>query len=120
MNIDEKNLNTGFSVYIDQTKFKSKDDSASNFFNNDNFKSTLNKIYPKYINKWVDESLILNCQLCKAEFGWFITGKHHCRACGCVFCSKCCNKHIKIPEFIKRPEEKETFRTQLSYLRYGK
>src|SRR5665647_2752974 len=124
MNTDEQKLDTGFSVYIEgnktRNKSRGKEDSAPNFSNNDSFRSVLNRIYPKYMNKWVDETLVRSCQLCNSGFGWLITRKHHCRACGCVFCSDCCNKYIKIPQYIKKPEEKDTFRSQFLYLRYGK
>jgi hypothetical protein len=106
-------MDTGFSVYVDRNKFKKKEDSIPNFLNNDGFKSALNSIYPKYINKWVDDSLIKNCQLCSAEFGWVTVKKHHCRACGCVFCYDCCNQSIKIPPFIKKPLEEASYRQQI-------
>nr|XP_009861236.1 zinc finger protein isoform X1 [Ciona intestinalis] len=38
------------------------------------------------------------CMKCKAEFG-VIQRKHHCRACGGVFCSKCTSKQAIIPKF---------------------
>jgi hypothetical protein len=112
-------MDTGFSVYVDRNKFKKKEDSIPNFLNNDGFKSALNSIYPKYINKWVDDSLIKNCQLCSAEFGWVTVKKHHCRACGCVFCYDCCNQSIKIPPFIKKPLEEASYRQQIVNFKYG-
>ena len=57
----------------------------------------LNKIYPKGTKKWIDSGSTLNCQICAIHFGFF-SKKHHCRACGGVFCTMCCNKNIKIPE----------------------
>lgn len=30
---------------------------------------------------------VTKCNNCPAEFGWF-TRKHHCRACGLIYCSK--------------------------------
>jgi hypothetical protein len=106
MNTHETN-NLGFSVYVDTNKFKKKENSFPNFSNGESFKSALNSIYPKYINNWVDDSLILNCQLCNITFRWF-ERKHHCRACGCVFCNTCCGKFIKIPNFIRKPKERST------------
>ena len=38
------------------------------------------------------------CSSCKAEFG-VVTRKHHCRACGGIFCSKCTSKQAIIPKF---------------------
>ena len=71
----------------------------------------LNKIYPKETKNWVNSDLILHCQSqqCSLYFN-ILNRKHHCRACGCVFCSKCCNNYIDIPEdFIIKPKEDNTY-----------
>jgi len=74
----------------------------------------LNSIYPKSDAKWVKSSLVLSCQACSSSFGLF-NRKHHCRACGGVFCSSCCYKTISIPEnFIQKPQEKDTYKQKLS------
>lgn len=67
----------------------------------------LSNIYPKSSLKWIDSSYIIKCQSCSNIFG-LINRKHHCRACGGVFCGKCCNKNIRIPtDFIQKPQEDE-------------
>lgn len=38
-----------------------------------------------------------NCS-CRTEFGVF-TRKHHCRACGQIFCDKCAYKQMLLPQF---------------------
>ena len=38
------------------------------------------------------------CSKCNSEFG-LINRKHHCRACGGIFCSKCTGKQAIIPKF---------------------
>ena len=39
------------------------------------------------------------CFSCKKEFSmWNL--KHHCRICGRIFCSDCCNKWRKIPSLV--------------------
>ena len=38
------------------------------------------------------------CSKCKTEFS-LIQRKHHCRACGKIFCNKCSNKQAIIPQF---------------------
>jgi len=105
------NMDVGFSVYVDM-KTTSKDDSWKLF--GDNLQSELNDIYPKYIDKWVDESLIINCQnqYCCSEFN-VSNRKHHCRACGSVFCTKCCNNYIVIPNFIKKPKKSDSYMSWL-------
>lgn len=80
----------------------------------DYIQTKLNTIYPKSNGKWIDSKIILKCQLCSVSFGFFIR-KHHCRACGRVFCDTCCHKKIKIPEnFITRPKEDTTFSQTIS------
>lgn len=76
--------------------------------------SNTHKMYPKNMKQWVDSDQILNCQSCKTQFGIMIR-KHHCRACGCVFCSSCCYKSLKIPdEYIQRPVETGGYRVAVS------
>ncbi|GMS95344.1 hypothetical protein PENTCL1PPCAC_17519, partial [Pristionchus entomophagus] len=43
--------------------------------------------------EWVDGD---NCFRCRAEFG-LITRKHHCRACGQIFCGNCTSKVMELP-----------------------
>ena len=43
------------------------------------------------------------CYTCRTEFG-FVTRKHHCRACGQIFCHKCSSKTAAVPKFgIEKP-----------------
>jgi len=75
----------------------------------DFIQTNLNKIYPKETKKWVNSSLILQCQSCHREFN-ILYRKHHCRTCGRVFCYSCCNHYVDIPEgFIHIPEEDSSY-----------
>lgn len=119
-------LDPGFSVYVDLNKFqnakknKEVQNSSFEFQDDENMKLALNNIYPKFNKKWIDATMISNCQSCKINFGYWVR-KHHCRACGYVFCSHCCNKYIKIPNFIKKPQEDNTYSQQIINLyKYGK
>jgi phosphatidylinositol 3-kinase len=88
-----KNIDVNYSVYVDNPELASSPDSM------------VNRVYPKQNDKWVDSNLVHRCQLCEMYFT-FLNRKHHCRACGGVFCSTCCNKYIEIPEnLIKVPEK---------------
>jgi len=58
-------------------------------------KVPLNKIY-----KWIDDELVTNCTLCNSVFSRLWNGKHHCRCCGRIFCSKCSCYHTIIPEDV--------------------
>lgn len=74
----------------------------------------LQRIYPKTASKWIDSSIVSACQLCSEKFS-AIAGKHHCRACGRVFCSSCCNKNETIlEEFIQKPIEDDSYRQFVS------
>ncbi|XP_022089254.1 uncharacterized protein LOC110978509 [Acanthaster planci] len=51
---------------------------------------------------WVPDSEALNCMNCQQKFT-FRKRRHHCRACGKVFCAKCCSMRLK----LKYMESKE-------------
>lgn len=44
---------------------------------------------------WVDGTA---CFRCRAEFGIF-KRKHHCRACGQIFCNTCSSREMYLPQF---------------------
>ncbi|KAF2882827.1 hypothetical protein ILUMI_23339 [Ignelater luminosus] len=44
---------------------------------------------------WIPDSEALNCLHCDSKFT-VIKRRHHCRACGLVLCSKCCNMRHKL------------------------
>jgi hypothetical protein len=90
-----------FSVYIEKTSTKTQKHSGNMIVEN-----SIATIYPKANKSWVDSSFIQNCQKCNTQFTLFFR-KHHCRACGCVFCGNCCNKYVDIPiDVIDIPTEK--------------
>lgn len=94
MNIGDPN----FSVYVEAQKNSTPP-------NDDFLQQHINKIYPKPTKEWIDDTIIKKCQNCEYDFGWF-TRKHHCRACGGVFCGDCCNIYTRIPNhLIERPDE---------------
>lgn len=45
--------------------------------------------------EWADGD---SCFRCRVEFGVF-TRKHHCRSCGQIFCDRCSNRQILLPQF---------------------
>ncbi len=45
--------------------------------------------------KPVPDEAIDSCSLCQKEFSTFIR-KHHCRACGQIFCDLCSNKRVEL------------------------
>ncbi|XP_062942256.1 zinc finger FYVE domain-containing protein 16 isoform X1 [Cynocephalus volans] len=44
---------------------------------------------------WVPDSKAPNCMNCQVKFT-FTKRRHHCRACGKVFCGVCCNRKCKL------------------------
>eukprot|EP01102_Stenamoeba_stenopodia_P015921 TRINITY_DN5501_c0_g1_i2.p1 TRINITY_DN5501_c0_g1~~TRINITY_DN5501_c0_g1_i2.p1 ORF type:complete len:1059 (+),score=290.73 TRINITY_DN5501_c0_g1_i2:110-3286(+) len=46
---------------------------------------------------WIADDAIKACESCKSSFGIF-GGKHHCRLCGHIFCSKCASQKVVLPE----------------------
>ena len=110
-----------FSVYISKGQANNLHDN--NFHDNYNLSSTppqndivtsnTQALYPNSITKWIDSSQVANCQICKVLFT-FLVRKHHCRACGGIFCWTCCNKTIKIPsEYINIPKETTDYKQSI-------
>lgn len=57
---------------------------------------------------WVPDASVSNCKDCNAGFGFF-TRKHHCRACGFVFCDRCAKYRIGVhrPHYSAGEEREE-------------
>ncbi|KAL4236306.1 Zinc finger FYVE domain-containing protein 9 [Mactra antiquata] len=60
--------------------------------------STLGKVAPK----WIPDAEAPICMSCEARFT-FTKRRHHCRACGKVFCSTCCSMKNRLP-YLKNQE----------------
>jgi hypothetical protein len=96
--LSRSDVDINYSIYVDNT------------LNSNSPDNNISKIYPKQNEKWVDSNLIHNCQNCDINFG-FLTRKHHCRACGGVFCGTCCNIYKVIPKnIIKMPQHDNTLK----------
>ncbi|XP_042193108.1 myotubularin-related protein 3 isoform X9 [Callorhinchus milii] len=48
------------------------------------------------VTRWYPDHLAAHCYGCESRF-WLASRKHHCRNCGNVFCSNCCNQKIPVP-----------------------
>ena len=48
---------------------------------------------------WIPGKNIKTCFECKTEFSMW-NRKHHCRICGRIFCSTCCNNWRKVPSLV--------------------
>uniref|UniRef100_A0A914QFM6 FYVE-type domain-containing protein n=1 Tax=Panagrolaimus davidi TaxID=227884 RepID=A0A914QFM6_9BILA len=54
---------------------------------------------------WIPDQDCVNCMLCSSRFT-VINRRHHCRCCGRVLCSSCCNLKKALP-YIEDPEKKQ-------------
>ena len=53
--------------------------------------------------KWVPDHAATHCMGCDLRF-WAVNRRHHCRACGKVFCSTCTGQETAVPgEQLYRP-----------------
>lgn len=50
-------------------------------------------------NSWIPDEEISNCHQCN-EYFTLVTRKHHCRACGYIFCANCSNQKLLIPKSL--------------------
>ena len=48
--------------------------------------------------RWTKDDKVKKCQSCGTEFS-FLTRKHHCRACGQIFCSSCTGEQLLVKGF---------------------
>ena len=65
----------------------------------------------------IEDSSVNNCHNCKTEFN-FINRKHHCRNCGKIFCSKCSNYWIEIPNFVNSVPNENNYWSLTTYMNY--
>ena len=111
------NDNLSISMIIDNGLKKDIYSDSFNDFKPLPLKNSIN-LDERKIHSWVDETNVLECYNCNTEFS-FTNRKHHCRNCGKVFCYKCSDYFIKIPETIKTVEKKNNlfhYQTYLDYL----
>ncbi|XP_076393139.1 smad anchor for receptor activation isoform X2 [Megachile rotundata] len=72
-----------------------KEDQGSSPDILDNSLPETNSILGKQPPFWVPDSEAPSCMLCDVKFT-VMKRRHHCRACGKVLCSKCCNMKYKL------------------------
>ena len=79
-------------------------------------KNSIN-IDERKIYKWVKDDNVNKCNKCDSEFN-LLNRKHHCRNCGKIFCYKCSNFYIEIPENIKTVPKEDNYLDIKTYLQY--
>eukprot|EP00042_Codosiga_hollandica_P046702 m.494517 g.494517 ORF g.494517 m.494517 type:complete len:655 (+) comp57289_c0_seq2:1597-3561(+) len=48
---------------------------------------------------WIHDRDSQECSACRLPFTWWFRRRHHCRACGKIFCADCSEKRISLPDF---------------------
>jgi len=110
------NDNLSISMIIDNGLKKTTYADSFNDFTPLPLKNSIN-LDERKIHSWVDEYNVLECYNCTIDFT-FMNRKHHCRNCGKVFCFKCSEFFIKIPETIKTVDKKYNIFHYQTYLEY--
>lgn len=77
---------------LEQGEQSSKTNAGSTASSSSNNAPDLRLLPPDDTTGWVDG---IQCQSCGSAFS-FSNRKHHCRACGQIFCSQCCNKKTAV------------------------
>lgn len=77
-------------------------DSGDNKQSNDLHKMSLQ---PRKLKKWINDSDVKKCYYCNIKFS-MLRRKHHCRACGRIFCYQCCNEWINLDKDKKVIDKK--------------
>ncbi|KFP53826.1 Zinc finger FYVE domain-containing protein 16, partial [Cathartes aura] len=62
---------------------------------------------------WVPDSEAPNCMNCQVKFT-FTKRRHHCRACGKVFCGGCCKRKSKLQYMEKEARVSQAFERMMS------
>ena len=58
-------------------------------------------IKPCFPPNWIPDDEVLECSRCSIKFT-MINRKHHCRACGKIFCGSCSSHTASIPSYVHR------------------
>lgn len=58
------------------------------------------RIKPTKIQSWVRDDSVVCCSKCGIKFSLMVR-RHHCRACGRIFCDSCTPKYITLPQNIE-------------------
>ncbi|GMF18260.1 unnamed protein product [Phytophthora lilii] len=53
-------------------------------------------VQPRRLSSWVQDDAVFACFKCHTVFSLLVR-KHHCRACGRIFCSACSSQRVVIP-----------------------
>jgi len=74
------------------------DDNQTNGLHGDALRDILGQ---RRKQTWVADEAVTHCTRCQAEFTWYVR-KHHCRACGEIFCHACCDNLDVLPRAVEQ------------------
>ena len=83
-----------YSMFIDSNLHSQKQQFKIKLSNK---QKKIRLVEPKTIYHWIEDKSVSNCFHCGDNFYFFLR-KHHCRNCGRIFCYKCSNNFIIIPD----------------------
>eukprot|EP00656_Telonema_subtile_P007167 TRINITY_DN13359_c0_g1_i2.p1 TRINITY_DN13359_c0_g1~~TRINITY_DN13359_c0_g1_i2.p1 ORF type:complete len:160 (-),score=11.49 TRINITY_DN13359_c0_g1_i2:272-751(-) len=72
------------------------------------------KVHSGGDHSWASDSSSKKCRLCKVEFT-FTLRKHHCRACGDIFCDDCTPQKLFLPHLGITTQERVCKRCHTKY-----
>jgi len=76
---------------------------------NKNNNNGLDHVRVRNSMSWIPDDSVNQCYSCNINFGWFYR-RHHCRACGRIFCANCSSKVIALAKnldtYPEGPNEK--------------
>lgn len=87
---DDDHNKLSYSIFVDK-KHASRNDQHS---------PQLNTVRPCVNSSWIPDDTVTNCHKCSRSFNIYWR-KHHCRACGRIFCADCSNKYIILPHDLE-------------------
>lgn len=68
----------------------------------------INSLNRNKLNKPVPDSSVTTCYQCNTQFSMMFR-RHHCRACGRIFCSTCCQSILVIPRQLVNYRDTENW-----------
>jgi hypothetical protein len=104
---NDENLYKEIKIKNKKVRFENCNSQEENILDTEpeKFEEKLKKIRIRMSVSWEEDEKVNLCNKCGQEFGFF-KRKHHCRACGKIFCQNHCKRWIMLPQmyYFKDPE----------------
>ncbi|KAI9988012.1 hypothetical protein PInf_024272 [Phytophthora infestans] len=89
----EEEARTGVATHMDNSM---EDEDWTNGDDGQLGQDMYRFVQPRRLSSWVQDDAVFACFKCHTVFSLLIR-KHHCRACGRIFCSACSSQRVVIP-----------------------